>query len=172
MSTSGADLITAWASVAAAVGTVGAFAIGGAVVFRERRAEREQLERSQAEQVAAWHEVINGDDRRLTHQYSAPRMVALIVGNASSLPVYRSVLFWELRSGEYDMKPMGALGPRSERATGLRAEKRAGDWIEGAGLMFSDAAGVEWTRSLDGELVRGHHEPTHLRLRERDRSAR
>jgi hypothetical protein len=172
VSTSGADLITAWASVAAAVGTVGAFAIGGVVVYRERRGEREALERSQAGQVAAWHEVINGDDRRLTRPYADVRMIALIVGNASSLPVYRALLFWELRGGEYDTKSMGVLGPRSERATGLRAEKRAGDWIEGADLMFVDAAGVEWTRTLNGELVRGHHEPTHLRLRARDRADR
>jgi hypothetical protein len=170
VSTSNADLITAWASVAAAVGTVGAFAIGGTVVFRERRAERERVERDQAGQVAAWQEVINGDDHRLTRPYAVARMVALIVGNASSLPVYRAVLFWELRSGEYDTKAMGVLGPRSERATGLRAEKRAGDWIEGAGLMFVDAAGIEWTRTLSGELVRGHHEPPHLHRRVRARA--
>ncbi len=109
--------------------------------------------------------MINGDDRRLTRPYADARMVAIIVGNASNLPVYRAVLFWELRSGEYDTKSMGVLGPRSERATGLRAEKRAGDWIEGAGLMFVDAAGVAWTRTLDGELKRGHHEPTHLQRR-------
>jgi hypothetical protein len=79
VSTSGADLITAWASVAAAVGTVGAFAIGGIVVYRERRAELE------------------------------------------------------------------------------------------ARLMFVDAAGVEWTRTLNGDLVRGHQHPARLRLRTRDR---
>ena len=169
MSTSAADLITAWASVAAAVGTVGAFAIGGVVVFRERRTEREAIERSQAEQVAAWHEVINGDDRRLTRGYADARMIALIVGNASNLPVYRSLLFWEIKTGEYDTKSMGVLGPRSERATGLRAEKRPGDWIESAGLMFVDAAGISWTRTLNGELIRGHCAPTHLVLRRRDR---
>jgi hypothetical protein len=169
VSTGTADLINAWASVAAAVGTVGAFAIGGVVLFRERRTEREAIERSQAEQVAAWHEVINGDDRRLTRAYVDARMIALIVGNASNLPVYQAMLFWELRTGEYDVKSMGVLGPRSERATGLRAEKRAGDWIEGAGLMFVDAAGIEWTRALNGELSRGHHEPTQLSRRVRDR---
>jgi hypothetical protein len=167
VSTSDADLITAWASVAAAVGTVGAFGIGGAVLLGERRRERELAARAQAVRIAAWHQVISGTDPRLSRAYAEARMIALIVRNDSDLPVYRTQLFWELESGEYDVKDMDVIGPHSERATGLRGQKRATDRITGAGLIFFDAAGAEWTRAINGDLRRGHHEPGHLIRRDR-----
>jgi hypothetical protein len=167
MSASAADWITAWTSVAAAVGTVGTLVIGGAVLLRERRHERELVEREQAVRVAAWHQVINGDDRRLPKIYPSPRIVALLYRNDSDLPVYDACLWWQLRSGEHDRKEVGVLAPHSERATGLSAERRAGDWITGAGLTFRDAAGALWTRTPTGELQVGQHEPAGTTRRDR-----
>lgn len=145
MSASGAELVATWASVAASLGTVGAFAIAGLVVFREARRDRLEKERVQASRVAAWLQVVNGDDRRLRRTYTQRRIIALVLRNGSDLPVYDTQLWWALRSGEHDVKDMGVLPPNTEIATGLFAEKRPDDWIVATGTTFVDTAGRPWT---------------------------
>lgn len=89
VSASGSELVATWASVAASIGTVGAFCVAGLVVFREARRDRAEKERMQAGRVAAWLQVVNGNDQRLRRTYAQPRIIALVLRNGSDLPSTR-----------------------------------------------------------------------------------
>lgn len=152
------DYLTAWATAAAAIGTVGTLAFLVVQLMNERRAHDARSKRAQAEKVSGW---IGSDWMHQTEETDAQRIELL---NASGEPVYRSVVHLVFVQG----------GPQ----TGLEIdEQEAGRfrvallvippgryYVEvppafhhmfrrhGVELPFTDRSGIHWLRSSDGSL--------------------
>jgi hypothetical protein len=174
--TTGTDLAIAWSSVFAAVGTVGAFIVGGWVLFRQVKRDREsdaERERSrrrrQAELVAAWVGSFDVDSDKLyseTLPQSKSRTKpdrptsgttpAAIVRNSSRLPVWDVSLNWVTREGPILNNTMSfaTIPPGDEVAW------EAPDWLPkpelpniGIQISFRDAGMVWWRRDQYGILT-------------------
>jgi hypothetical protein len=159
------------------IGTIGAFATGGAVLLRElgrdRRREEDE-EKRQASSVAAWPIRVENlvEPLRTLTAY-------LVLNNASSEPVYQVRIEYELESGshmvtdEVDILPPG----RSERELPKQLQETwvnsADGWIKRGSttgspirkpqyqswefrvaISFVDAGGRRWCRGSDGSLTR------------------
>jgi len=178
--TSGTELALAWSSVFAAVGTVGAFVVGGWVLFRQVKrdraldAERERSRRRrQAEQVAAWVGSFDADSDKLQSSFDPdsdklqsesmeqhyPRLgttPAAIVRNSSRLPIWDVSLNWATREGPIldNTMTFATIPPDDEVAW------EAPDWLPelerptiGIQISFRDASMVWWRRDQYGILT-------------------
>jgi hypothetical protein len=160
-----------------AIGTVGAFGTGGAVLLRELNRDHERqetAERRQASSVAAWPirtESIVDSLNTIKAQ--------LVLNNSSNEPVYHVTIEYinpssnEPMSDELDILPPGRYErelPRKLQETWVRTEegwvKRgspAGSstskplhqpWSFSLAICFVDASGRHWRREADGSLTR------------------
>jgi hypothetical protein len=160
--------LTAWGTVAAAVGTVSAFVVAFLQIRTERRArqrlERQQAaqtHRAQAERVHAWISEDEDDDEHTT--------IALL--NGSHEPVYRAAVFlvfiqgagprtgreW-LAQASHDEHPPGYWCFLSVIPPGRSRTEIPGGWQiltgrPGLELAFTDGAGAHWLRAGDGSLT-------------------
>ncbi len=161
----------------AAVGTIGAFASGGALLLRELRRDRDRelfQERAQASSVAAWPAREEQVAANLTTIHTK-----LQLNNASKEPVYRVGINYcdaegnEVASDIVDILAPGLLQrelPRRLRETWVKSQtgwiKRQSPaaestkdpfgqpWEFTVVLSFTDAAGRRWRRNRDGSLWR------------------
>ena len=171
---SGTDLAIAWSSVFAAVGTVGAFIVGGWVLFRQVKrdrasdAERERSRRRrQAEQVAAWvgsYDVQSDKlQRENPHRSKSGTTPAAIVRNSSRLPIWEVSLNWTTREGPIldNTMTFATIPPNDEAAW------EGPNWLPkhelpsvGIQISFLDASMVWWRRDQYGILTDlGIHRP-------------
>ncbi len=141
-----------WASVVvdgvAAIGTLGAFAVGFVLFRREHRREESRAEddrRSQAVKVSAWIEA------QRTAQ--GAQQVFFLVHNASDMPIYE-VSLPSSDAGEAEAEFIGLVPPGQ---TIQRPAPR--DWLatyyhpEPVQIEFLDSSGRAWTRDEQGFLT-------------------
>jgi hypothetical protein len=159
-----------------AIGTIGAFATGGAVLLREVNRDRERdlaQERKQASSVASWPARIAATQTGM----SIIRSI-LMLSNASQEPVYRlRVEFQTERHQQVILEEIEFLAPGAherELPTELREvwvksedgwvrrganpetvrDPLARPWTFSVGMTFTDASGKTWHRGADGSLRR------------------
>ncbi len=161
-----------WASVVvdglAAIGTLGAFAVGFVLFRREHRREEARTEddrRSQAVKVSAWVE------SQRTPQ--GGQQVLFFVHNASDMPIYEV----SLPTPDEDDNEADFIGLVPPGQTIQRPAPR--EWLatyyspEPVEIEFLDSSGRQWTRNEQGSIAPtgGEAEPTdrprRLRLRRR-----
>ena len=156
-----------WASVVvdavAAIGTLGAFAVGFVLFRREHRREEARAEdqrRSQAVKVSAWVEA------QRTAQ--GGREVLFLVHNASDMPIYE-VSLPTPDEGDGEAEFIGLVPPGQ---TIQRPAPR--EWLatyyapEPVEIEFLDSSGRQWTRNEQGFIAptsRRHPRPPRRRLR-------
>ena len=143
-----------WASVLvdalAALGTMGAFAVGFVLFRREHRREETRAEderRSQAVKVSAWVEA----------QRTAPggRDVLFFVHNASDMPIYEVSLSTP-DDGDDEAEFIGLVPPGQ---TIQRPAPR--EWLdtyyapEPVEIEFVDSSGRHWARDEQGHITPG-----------------
>jgi hypothetical protein len=141
-----------WASVVvdsvAAIGTLGAFAVGFVLFRREHRREEiraEDQRRSQAVKVSAWVEA------QRTAQ--GGREVLFFVHNASDMPIYE-VSLPTPDEGDGEAEFIGLVPPGQ---TIQRPAPR--EWLatyyapEPVDIEFLDSSGRQWTRNEQGFLA-------------------
>jgi len=169
MPTSGTDLAEAWAAGAGALGTVGAFVVGGVLLIRQiSRDDRTdaaavaRARRHQAAQVAAWAADVDNHDPRLNDDLATYRgrppgkMRAAIVRNASTLPVYDGTLTFVDNATGLELKTAGfeVLGPGDELAFSARSAVDPKEHPTlAAAVRFRDAEGIRWERDHRGVLT-------------------
>jgi hypothetical protein len=149
-----------------AIGTVGAFISGGALLLRETRRDEERhsgARRAQANHVAGWGRDIEVPVPRPTRQNSAAsdevptrRRVEISIMNASTLPVYNAVIVMKLKPENRTSNwYVGFVAPG---ATATRIANPSDDvWAYGYGPQpitfgFTDNSGVVWFRDSSGAL--------------------
>ncbi len=141
-----------WASVVvdalAAMGTLGAFAVGFTLLRREHHREEVRAEderRSQANKVSAWVEA-----QRTTH---GGREVLFFVHNASDMPIYE-VSLPTPDDGDGEAEFIGLVPPGQ---TIQRPAPR--EWLatyyapEPVEIEFLDSSGRHWTRNEQGFIT-------------------
>ena len=141
-----------WASVVvdavAAVGTLGAFAVGFVLFLREHHREESRAEdqrRSQAVKVSAWVEA------QCTAQ--GCREVLFFVHNASDMPIYE-VSLPTADEGDNEAEFIGLVPPGQ---TIQRPAPR--DWLatyyapEPVEIEFLDSSGRQWIRNEQGFIA-------------------
>lgn len=141
------DWVSAFADSAAAVGTVGAFAVGFFLFRREHHREEGRAEderRSQAVKVSAWIEAqrtpLGGQE------------LVFFVHNASDMPIYE-VSLPRPDDGE-EAEFIGLVPP------GQTVQRPApGEWLptyyapEPVEIEFLDSSGRQWTRDEQGAIA-------------------
>lgn len=152
--TSTAEWLSAWATVIAAVGTVGAL-IAALVQIARERASRLRSERvAQASRVSAWY--VSDDEHGSD--------VTLL--NDSEEPVYRALIFLVMiqgagpttgkqitKDGPMDLwRAFGVLPPGRYYAT-LAAGRRGMMRQAGVEIAFTDRSGAHWVRRANGALL-------------------
>lgn len=142
------------ASLIAAVGTVGAFIVGGVQIAIERRRRKTDALRAQAERVSAW--LLNDTTGALL--------------NRSDEPVYR-VVVWVVfiqgagpRTGEERSKHDStaqtlALLPPGRYRTEVDGVDYGMSLVPSMEVAFSDVRGRHWIRRATGELVKIKRDP-------------
>lgn len=142
------------ANAFSAVGTVGAFVVGFALLRKEQRREANRTEderRAQAARISAWVEVYRKPD--------GGREIAFHIHNASDMPIYEVELPLpgekEEREPEFvGMVPPGQTIRRAAPAEWLRSYTDP----EPVQIEFLDSAGRRWTRDEQGALTRAEAE--------------
>lgn len=157
-----------------AIGTIGAFGTGGAVLLRELNRDRERdaaAERQQASAVVAWPARVE-----LTGSAMARMRAILILSNGSQEPVYHVDIEYSsgpsIQIDQIDFLPPGrqerdipavlqetwvksdALWMKRGSPTETAENPQAIGWNFGVALSFVDASGRAWRREIDGSLHR------------------
>lgn len=147
------DWIGAAAEAFSAVGTVGAFLVGFALLRREHRREADRAEderRAQASRISAWVEA--------TSRPGAPRRVEFHIHNASEMPIYEVELPLALpgrQEPEQADEFIGLIPPGQTVRRPAPAEwQRAYVEPEPIPIEFLDSAGRRWLRDEQGALSR------------------
>lgn len=139
-----------------AVGTIGAFIVGFALLRREHRREADRTEderRAQAARISAWVEMY--------HKSDGTRELAFHIHNASDMPIYEVELPLPAPPDEERVVEFVGLVPPGQ--TIRRAAPR--DWLrtyvepEPVQIEFLDSAGRRWTRDEQGALIRADRQP-------------
>ena len=166
LATSFTDHLTAWATAAAAVGTVGTLTFALYQLAGERRRRRAAEGVAQAQLVSGW---IGSD---WMHQTATTERQRIELLNASGEPVHRAVVHLVFIQG----------GPRTGRQMDQEHQGRFREallvippgryYVEvpaafhhmhrrhGVELAFTDRAGVHWLRASDGRLEEIEQAPT------------
>lgn len=147
------DWIGAAAEAFSAVGTVGAFLVGFALLRREHRREADRAEderRAQASRISAWVEAVQGT--------SGARRVFFHIHNASEMPIYEVELPLALpgrQEPEQADEFIGLIPPGQTVRRPAPAEwQRAYVEPEPIPIEFLDSAGRRWLRDEQGALSR------------------
>lgn len=157
------DHLTAWATAAAAVGTVLTLVFLASQLAIELAARRRRAKRGQAESISAW---VGSDWLRPDPERTTQRIELL---NASREPVYRVVaLLVMLPRGPEDTSQMGRVAkneyggyfmsmlsvlPPGRHYTTVPPPPTMMFRRYGVQLAFTDRAGVHWLRTADGALT-------------------
>ncbi|WOX16617.1 hypothetical protein [Streptomyces sp. N50] len=166
------DWVNTGASVFTALGTVGAFAVGGVVLYRDRKATAEQRQeavtraemerRRQASFVTAW--AVSTDSEHYDRSGlnfgvgQAPKIEYAVLNNSDG-PISDVVLFVPVPTGR-ETGPrgnlnVGFLAPQSERkvkepsSPDLRLQFSVPNPIP---IFFTDTQGIVWFRDGQGAL--------------------
>ncbi len=146
-SASGVAMLTLIAAVTAAVQTAKVYRLESArdnVAEQDRRDREEQDARAQASRVSAW--VLASPARRVP---------AVLVRNASELPVYRCLVRSRTRDAVEIVDELEIVPPTTEplEIPLVRAEGASqGALATAVSIEFTDAGGVRWHRDFDGGL--------------------
>jgi hypothetical protein len=150
--------VTAWASIGAGAGTVGAFITGGILLLREIRRGREQIELRKRSQA------------RLVHCYAGYKdwlgpayeryIPAFIVINNSDQPIY-GVTVPGATGSDVSIAVVQPEGRRELSMSVAEAEKFGLDRDHTkaplpARMYFTDAETLTWERTDDGSLKETH----------------
>jgi len=160
------DSLTAWATAAAAVGTVGTLAFLVIQLTSDRGARKEHDKRAQAEKVSGW---IGGDWMHQTEETKTQRIELL---NASGEPVYRAVVHLVFVQGgpetglDMDEHHLGKYRvpllviPPGRHYVEVPPAFHHMFRRHGVELALTDRAGTHWLRKSDGRLEEIRAAPT------------
>lgn len=141
------------------------------IEFRDRRAERNHQEKSQASLVSAWL-----GDGRVESDGDSPTGYSMrwkyVIRNGSDEPVYAiAVAIWN-PDNEYEdpnnpdfIPDWGSVGPKVEREGEVSwPDSGVGRCLPEAGIhiAFRDSAGACWSRDMQGKLKKLERHPLEI----------